>query len=82
MEFREAWGRVGLLEGRTFTTDRDQTFTYRFRKTYVLVEPGGHSIPRTNFEKVFRRRGGEEAGPAVQGQRYIQAVFADPSFRD
>jgi hypothetical protein len=75
MDFREAWGRVGSLEGETFTTDRGDTFAYRFKRTFVVVEPGAMSIPRTNFEKVFK--GSEKP---VQGQRYIQAVFSDLRF--
>lgn len=75
MEFREAWERVGALAGESFSTDRGDSFTYRFKKTFVVVEPGEQSIPRTNFEKVFK--GSEKP---VQGQRYIQAIYGDRRF--
>lgn len=77
MEFREAWQKVADLEGETFRTERGEEFTYRFRKTYIVVSAGDISVPRTNFEKVFRRRRTEsENEPTpVQGQRYIQAIF-------
>ena len=76
MDFREAWDRVAALEGETFEGDRGDRFSYRFKRTFIVVAPGDQSIPRTNFEKVFK--GNEKP---VQGQRYIQAVFADPRFR-
>ena len=77
-EFRAAWERVGALEGETFEAG-GQPFRYRFRKTFVVIEPGGQSIPRTHFEKVFRRmQAGEiEAAPAVQGQKNIVAIYQD-----
>jgi hypothetical protein len=81
MEFRDVWQRVGALEGRTFLTDRGEEFSYRFRKTYVVVSLGDVSIPRTNFEKVFRRLQQKEqpATTAVQGQRFILAIFNSPA---
>jgi hypothetical protein len=77
MEFRDAWQKVGEFEGQTLHTDRGEVFSYRFRKTYVVVSPGDISIPRTNFEKIFRRLPDVEqaAAPAVQGQRFITAIF-------
>jgi len=82
-DFRAAWRRVEELAGETFRTDRDQEFRYRFKRTFIVVEPGDLSIPRTNFEKVFKRDRGDAPadGPAVQGQRYIRAVYDDPRFR-
>jgi hypothetical protein len=78
MEFRDAWQKVGELEGQTFRTDRGEDFSYRFCKTYVVVSLGDVSIPRTNFDKVFRRLQHVEqaAAPAVQGQRFITAIFS------
>lgn len=75
MEFRETWERVAALAGESFTTDRGDAFTYRFKKTFVVIEPGEQSIPRTNFEKVFKK-----SDKPVQGQRYIQAIYADSRF--
>lgn len=77
-DFRAAWERVGVLEGKTFEAG-GQPFRYRFRKTFVVIEPGGQSIPRTHFEKVFKRlRSGEiQTAPAVQGQKNILAIYGD-----
>lgn len=77
-DFRAAWERVGALEGETFEAG-GQPFRYRFRKTFVVIEPGGQSIPRTHFEKVFKRiQAGEiETAPAVQGQKNILAIYGD-----
>jgi hypothetical protein len=75
VDFRQAWDRVAALEGETFATDRGDEFSYRFKRTFVVVEPGSQSIPRTNFEKVFKG-----SAKPVQGQRYIQAVFGDRRF--
>jgi len=77
MEFREVWQRIGELEGQTFRTDRGEEFCYRFRKTYVVVSLGGVSVPRTNFEKVLKRRqqGDESGATPVQGQRFISAIL-------
>ena len=75
MDFREAWERVARLESESFSTDRGDAFTYRFKKTFVVVDPGAQSVPRTNFEKVHKG-----ADKPVQGQRYIQAIYADPRF--
>ncbi len=81
-DFREAWDRIAALEGGRFHTDRGLEFSYRFKRTFVVVSPGEQSIPRTNFEKVFKRRASPSAvpRPAVQGQRYIEALYADPRF--
>lgn len=79
--FRAAWERIAALEGETFEAG-GQPFRYRFRKTFAVIEPGGQSIPRTHFEKVFRRiESGEiETAPAVQGQKYILQIYRDPRF--
>ncbi len=75
MDFPAAWRRVAALAGEQFSTDRGDAFAYRFNKTFVVVEPGAQSIPRTNFEKVHK--GAERP---VQGQRFIQAIYADSRF--
>ena len=76
MEFLELWQKIGELEGQTFRTDRGEEFSYRFRKTYVVVSIGDVSIPRTNFEKVFGRgQPGESGATPVQGQRFITAII-------
>jgi hypothetical protein len=81
MGFREVWQKIGELEGQSFRTGRGEEFSYRFRKTYVVVSLGGISIPRTNFEKIFKRiehgpeTGNETAATAVQGQRLITAIL-------
>jgi hypothetical protein len=77
MDFKQAWRRVAELEGAELATDHGRTFRYRFHKTFVVVEPGGHSIPRTNFEKVHRG-----AVQPVQGQRYIRAIYDAPGFSE
>jgi hypothetical protein len=79
MKFRDVWLRIGELEGQTFRTERGEEFSYRFRKTYVVVSLGEVSIPRTNFEKVFKRsRQADETGATpVQGQRLILAILAE-----
>lgn len=78
MEFREVWQRIGELEGQTFRTDRGEEFSYRYRKTYVIVSVGEVSIPRTNFEKVLNRiQQGDQSGAApVQAQRFITAILS------
>lgn len=83
MDFREAWRKVSELEGETFRTESGDEFRYRFKKTYLIVEAGGFSIPRTNFEKVFRGLNDEDPASAavVQGQKFIRAIFADPRFQ-
>lgn len=76
MEFRAIWSAVGDAEGRTFEGANGGPFRYRFKRTYIVTEPGGQSIPRTNFEKVFRRKAaGLDQKPAVQGQLQILAVL-------
>ena len=74
-DFRNVWDRVAALEGETFATDRGQSFSYRFKRTFVVVTPGEQSIPRTNFEKVHLGR-----LQTVQGERYIRAIYADARF--
>jgi hypothetical protein len=78
MEFRDVWLRIGELEGQTFRTERGEEFSYRFRKTYIVVSLGEVSIPRTNFEKVFKRsqQEGATGATSVQGQRLILAILA------
>jgi hypothetical protein len=78
MEFRDAWQKVEELQGRIFHTDRGEEFSYRFHKTYVVASLGAISIPRTNFEKVFRRmqQGEETAASPVQGQRFITPILS------
>jgi len=80
-DFREVWERVGTLAGETFEAG-GQPFQYHFRKTFVVIDPGGQSIPRTHFEKVFKRiKSGEiETAPAVQGQKNILAIYGDGRF--
>jgi len=81
VEFREAWERVAALEGETFRTARGAEFSYRFKRTFIVAEPGKQSVPRTNFEKVFRRRNGLDANAkSVQGQVLIEAVYDDERF--
>ena len=77
MEFRDVWQKVEQLEGQTLQTDRGEEFSYRFRKTYVIVSAGDLSLPRTNFEKVFKRIEGQEPTgvTAIQGQRFITAIL-------
>ena len=81
MDFREAWARVGALENETFRLETGAEFSFRFKRTYVVVSPGDVSIPRTSFEKVFRRQSSAEASSTpVQGERYVAAVYADSRF--
>jgi hypothetical protein len=78
MEFRDVWQRIEGLDGQTFHTDRGEGFSFRFRKTYVVVSAGDVSIPRTNFEKVFKRMqsAGGSGTAVVQGQRFITAILS------
>jgi len=81
MDFRQAWDRVAELAGETFRTGRGVEFSYRFKRTFIVTEPAGQSIPRTNFEKVFKRRSAvATSGTPVQGQAFIEAVFNDNRF--
>jgi len=81
MDFRQAWDRVAELEGETFRTARGVEFSYRFKRTFIVTEPAGQSIPRTNFDKVFKRISGAGAHvTSVQGQAFIEAVFHDNRF--
>ena len=80
MDFRAVWNRVAELEGELFRTARGDEFRYRFKKTFVVTDPAGQSIPRTNFEKIHRRRNGAEIPGAVQGQAFIEAVYDAPRF--
>ena len=67
------------MEGKTFSTERGDSFTYRYRKTYIVVSGGNQSIPRTNFEKVwrFRRENDSRAFLPVQGVKFIEAILSD-----
>ena len=78
MEFRDVWNKVEQLEGQTLRTERGEEFSFRFRKTYVLVSAGDLSLPRTNFEKIFKRLTGlEDLNPGpLQGQRFIAAIVS------
>ena len=80
MEFRNVWELVGSMEGKAFSTERGGSFTYRYRKTYIVVSGGNQSIPRTNFEKVwrFRRQNDSRAAVPVQGVKFIEAILSDP----
>lgn len=80
MDFRTAWERVDALAGEAFLDPGGRKFRYRFKKTFIVVEPGELSIPRTNFEKIFKRRTGAPDGPPVQGGRFIEAIYDDPRF--
>ncbi len=72
MTFRETWARIGAHEREPFRTETGEEFAYRFKKTFVVVSPGEQSIPRTNFEKVFKDR-----DRIVQGRKHILAVLND-----
>ena len=76
MDFRQVWQTVERLAGQSFTADRGEEFHFVFKKTFVVVSPGGVSIPRTNFEKVFKNPSSE----AVQGGRFIKAIYRHPAF--
>lgn len=84
MEFRNVWELVGSMEGKAFSTERGDAFTYRYHKTYIVVSGGHQSIPRTNFEKVwrFRRQNDARAVVPVQGVKFIEAILSDPGLRD
>ena len=78
--FTETWQKIAGLEGESFVTVRGEPFTYRFSKTYLVVSPGRRSIPRTFFEKVFRRlaEGAAASAPSLEGQTFILAILTDP----
>jgi len=73
--FAAVWERIASLEGQQFRSSKGAEFTYRFCKTYLVVSSGSQSIPRTYFEKVFRRR---EAAPALPGHTFILGILSDP----
>ncbi len=77
VDFRQTWQIVSELAGQTFVTDQGQQFTFIFKRTFVVVEPGAVSIPRTNFEKVLR----DASGGAVQGSRFIKAIYRHANFQ-
>ena len=83
MEFWNIWEQVGSMEGKAFSTECGDSFTYRYRKTYIVVSGGKQSIPRTNFEKVwrFRRQNDARAVVPVQGVKFIEAILSDPGLR-
>jgi len=84
MAFRNVWEQVGSMEGKEFSTERGDPFTYRYRKTYIVVSGGQQSIPRTNFEKLWRYRRQNESGAfvSVQGEKFIEAILSDPCLKD
>ncbi|MBI3665729.1 MAG: hypothetical protein HY236_05790 [Acidobacteria bacterium] len=81
--FPVVWQNIAALEGDTFQTARGTAFTYRFHKTFIVVSSGNQSIPRTYFEKVFKRleEGALEGSPSLQGQTYILAILTDERLR-
>ena len=83
LAFQVVWQKIAALEGATFQTTKGTAFTYRFHKTYVVVSSGNQSIPRTYFEKLFRRlqEGAVEGSPSLQGQSFILAILADERLR-
>lgn len=82
--FDSVWQKVAGLEGATFHTSKGVSFAYRFHKTYVVVSAGQQSIPKTFFQKIFRRLAEGTAGsaPALQGQIYILAILNDERLRE
>ena len=77
--FDLVWQKVAELEGTAFETSKGVPFTYRFQKTYIVVSSGKQSIPRTFFEKIFRRiaEGTVGSSPPLQGQSFILAILND-----
>ena len=78
--FEAVWQKIGSLEGAAFRSVKGVEFTYRFSRTYVVVSAGNQSIPRTFFEKVFRRLqdGNAYTAPPLQGQTFILWILTDP----
>ena len=74
MKFREVWARVADYAGEEFQLASGEQFSYTFKRTFVLVSPGGLSLPKTNFEKVHRL--GIDA--QVQGRKHIRLILEDP----
>ena len=83
LTFNVAWQKIASLEGASFQTTTGVPFTYKFHKTYVVVSRGEQSIPRTYFEKVFRRlqEGTLESSPVLQGQTFVLAILTDARLR-
>ena len=81
--FESVWHRIAAAEGQTFRSSKGMAFTYRFGKTYVVVSSGNQSLPRTFFEKIFRRlqEGTVETSPPLQGQTFILGILTDPRLR-
>ncbi len=67
---------MAALEGEAFQIEQGAEFSYRFKKTFLVISPGEQSIPRTNFEKVFKA-----PRTPVQGQKIIEAILGDPRVR-
>jgi hypothetical protein len=82
--FDLVWQKVAQLEGAVFRTSKGSSFTYGFHKTYIVVSSGNQSVPKTFFEKIFRRlqEGSVESSPALQGQSFILAILADARVRE
>ncbi len=82
--FESVWQKVGALEGQLFRSSQGAEFTYRFAKTYVVVSAGNQSIPRTHFEKMFRRRqeGTVETQPPLPGQTFMLGILADSRIQE
>jgi len=78
--FESVWQKIAALEGEAFRSAGGVEFTYRFAKTYIVVSAGNQSIPRTFFDKVFRRlaEGTADTAPALQGQTFILGILRDP----
>ncbi len=76
VDFRQAWRTVGELAGEPLTDELGHSFQFVFKRTFVVISPGGASIPRTNFEKIFKN----PAGASVQGARFIKAIYRHPAF--
>jgi len=73
LEFREIWDRLADLAGDSFQLESGDTFSYEFKRTFVVVRPGALSLPKTNFQKVFL-----SGAAAVQGRKHIRAILEDP----
>ena len=81
--FEPVWQKIAALEGESFQSAGGVAFTYRFRKTYVVVSSGSQSVPRTFFDKIFRRlhEGTVNTAPSLQGQTFILGILTDPRLR-
>ena len=77
--FEQVWQKIAGMQGEVFQTSKGIPFRYRFHKTYVVVSSGSQSVPRTYFEKIFRRiqEGTVEKAPVLQGQTFILGILTD-----